>query len=417
MLTPFPFTAPQLEALVKQYGTPFHIYNEQGIRDSLRRLDRAFSWNGGFKEFFAVKALPNPYILEICREEGAGADCSSGTELELAAVAGISGEDIMFTSNDTPANEFRQARDLRAIINLDEISHIPFLKQHAGVPEVISFRYNPGKLRQGNAIIGKPEEAKYGLTREQMIAAYAHMKHNGVRRFGIHTMLASNERDPQYFIDTAAMLFSLMDEISSKAGVSFEFANLGGGIGIPYRPEDQSVDVDVVGRGVQREYKKHFKIGSGPRIFMENGRLITGPYGWLVTRVLHLKHTYRDYVGLDACMAHLPRPAIYGAYHHITVLGKEEQPQDHIYDVTGSLCENNDKFAINRPLPEVKEDDICIIHCTGAHSLAMASNYNGKLLCMELLHRPGNEVQMIRRAQTPQDLFATLTGFPGSKFF
>lgn len=413
-----PFTKSELEEIVEKYDTPFHIYDEKIIRDNLRALKNAFSWNFGFKEFFAVKALPNPYILEICKEEGAGADCSSDPELTLSEKAGIVRENIMFSSNDTPAEEYIHARKIGAIINLDDISHIPFLEKHAGIPDLICFRYNPGKLREGNAIIGKPEEAKYGFTREQLFEGYKIMRDKGIKRFGLHTMIASNELNPQYFVDTGKMLFELIVDLSKKLNIEFEFANLGGGIGIPYKPEQQPVDLNKVGEGVKEAYDDMI-LGKGLsplNIFMENGRMITGPAGFLVAKVRHIKSIYRDYIGLDACMANLMRPAIYGAYHHLTVLGKENLPHDYLYDVTGSLCENNDKFAIQRALPKIEIGDIIVIHDTGAHGWAMGFNYNGKLRSKELLLRKDGSIEMIRRAETEKDYFSTLS-FPGSKFF
>ncbi|HOJ78271.1 MAG TPA: diaminopimelate decarboxylase [Bacillota bacterium] len=411
-----PFTKEQLEAIIEQYPTPFHIYDERGIRANAKRLTQAFSWVPGFKEYFAVKATPNPYLLNILKEEGFGADCSSLPELLLAERVGIVGEDIMFTSNDTPAEEFRKAMELGAIINLDDISHIAYLEEHAGIPELICFRYNPGPLKQGNAIIGNPEEAKYGLTRKQLFEAYQIMKEKGVKRFGLHTMVASNELDPNYFVETARILFELVVEISKEVGIKFEFINIGGGIGIPYRPEQQPVNLETVSQGIKKAYEELIVAnGLAPlRIVMENGRMITGPYGYLVAKVLHKKEIYKNYVGLDACMANLMRPGMYGAYHHITVVGKEDWPHDRIYDVTGSLCENNDKFAIDRNLPEINRNDIVIIHDTGAHGHAMGFNYNGKLRSAELLLKEDGTVQLIRRAETIDDLFATLD-FSGIK--
>lgn len=411
-----PFTKEQLEAIIEQYPTPFHIYDERGIRANAKRLTQAFSWVPGFKEYFAVKATPNPYLLNILKEEGFGADCSSLPELLLAERVGIVGEDIMFTSNDTPAEEFRKAMELGAIINLDDISHIAYLEEHAGIPELICFRYNPGPLKQGNAIIGNPEEAKYGLTRKQLFEAYQIVKEKGVKRFGLHTMVASNELDPNYFVETARILFELVVEISKEVGIKFEFINIGGGIGIPYRPEQQPVNLETVSQGIKKAYEELIVAnGLAPlRIVMENGRMITGPYGYLVAKVLHKKEIYKNYVGLDACMANLMRPGMYGAYHHITVVGKEDWPHDRIYDVTGSLCENNDKFAIDRNLPEINRNDIVIIHDTGAHGHAMGFNYNGKLRSAELLLKEDGTVQLIRRAETIDDLFATLD-FSGIK--
>ncbi len=405
-----PFTKEQIAGILEQYPTPFHIYDEAAILANARRLKAAFAGLEGFKEYFAVKALPNPFILKILKEEGFGTDCSSLPELLLSERVGILGEDIMFTSNDTPPEEFVKARDLGAIINLDDVSHIPFLEKTAGIPELICLRYNPGPLKKGNAIIGHPEEAKYGFTREQLFEGYRMLQEKGARRFGLHTMVASNELDSSYFVETAAILFDLVVEIHQKLGLRFEFINIGGGIGIPYRPEQEPVSYEKVAQGIQEAYQeKIVKNGLAPiKLFMECGRIITGPYGYLVTTVRHIKNSYKDYVGLDACMANLMRPAIYGAYHHITILGKESQPAAHQYDVTGSLCENNDKFAIDRMMPEVERGDILVIHDTGAHGYSMGFNYNGKLRSAELLLRENGEVVPIRRAETPSDYFATL---------
>ena len=405
-----PFTKDFIEKVIEKHPTPFHIYNENGIRNTANKLNKAFSWNNGFKEYFAVKALPNPHILKILKEEGFGTDCSSLPELILSEKVGITGENIMFTSNDTPYYEFKKAYELEAIINLDDISHIEVIEKVAGIPEIISFRYNPGPLRTGNAIIGKPEEAKYGLTKKQMFEAYRIILEKGVRRFGIHTMVASNELNPDYFVETAEMLIDLIIEIYRELKIQFEFMNMGGGIGIPYKPEDKEVDIEYISEKVKNIYNK--KIANTPleplKIFMENGRMITGPHGYLITKVIHKKNTYKDYIGVDANMANLMRPAIYGAYHHITVLGKENAPCDKIYDVVGSLCENNDKFAINRSLPEIEIGDILVIHDTGAHGHAMGFNYNGKLRSAELLLMGNGEVKLIRRAESADDYFATL---------
>ncbi len=406
-----PFTKAQLEEIIKEHPTPFHIYDEKAIRENARRLIKAFAWAPAFKEYFAVKATPNPYILKILREEGFGADCSSLAELVLAEKAGIVGENIVFTSNDTPAVEYQKAFELGAIINLDDISHIDYLEKHVGIPEIISFRYNPGPLREGgNAIIGNPEEAKYGLTRKQMFEAYKIMKEKGVKRFGIHTMVISNELDPDYFIETANMMFDLIIELYRTLDIRIELVNFGGGIGIPYRPEQEAVDLEYIGEGIRKAYEEKIVAnGLHPlKLAMECGRMITGPYGYLVATVLHKKEIYKNYVGLDACMANLMRPGMYGAYHHITVVGKEDWPLDHTYDVTGSLCENNDKFAIDRPLPRIDIGDIVVIHDTGAHGHAMGFNYNGKLRSAELLLKPDGSVELIRRAETLEDLFSTL---------
>jgi len=405
-----PLNKIQLESIIGRHPTPFHLYDEKTIRANARRLLRAFSWAPGFMEFFAVKACPNPHILKILREEGFGADCSSLPELILAERVGLQAEQIMFSSNDTPAPEYVKARELGAIINLDDINHISFLEQHAGLPELLCFRYNPGPLREGNAIIGKPEEAKYGFTKAQLLEGYRTIRDKKVKRFGLHTMIASNELNPQYFVDTARMLFALVAELSGALGIRFEFVNIGGGIGIPYKPEQEEVDLERVAAGIEQAYEQMIRArGLHPlRLYMEMGRLITGPCGYLVTRVLHLKDTYRKYVGVDACMANLMRPAMYGAYHHITVMGKENQPRDVIYDVTGSLCENNDKFAVQRPLPRIEVGDLLVLHDTGAHGYAMGFNYNGKLRSAELLLQPDGGARQIRRAETVEDYFATL---------
>lgn len=400
----------RLRAIAAQWPTPFHLYDEKAIRANARRLKSAFAWNAGFRNYFAVKAAPNPYLMRILQEEGFGADCSSLPELLLSEKVGLPGEAIMFTSNDTPAEEFVKARALGANINLDDISHIPFLESACGLPELVCFRYNPGPLKGGNAIIGKPEEAKYGFTREQLFEGYRLLKEKGVRRFGLHTMVASNELNPQYFVDTAILLFDLIVELREKLGIAFEFVNLGGGIGIPYRPEQTAVDLEAVGEGIRKAYEERLIAKGHPelKIYLECGRCVTGPYGYLVSTVRHLKRTYRDYVGMDACMADLMRPALYGAYHHITVLGKENAPHDHLYDVTGSLCENNDKFAIARALPEIVPGDLLVFHDAGAHGHAMGFNYNGKLRSAELLLREDGSVVQIRRAETVEDYFATL---------
>ena len=405
-----PFTKEKIGQIIETCPTPFHIYDEKAIRENAREMKKAFSILNGFQEFFAVKALPNPYILKILKEEGFGADCSSLPELLLADAAGIDGSSIMFSSNDTPAEEFVKAKELGAFINLDDISHIDFLEKSAGLPEIVCFRYNPGPLKEGNVLIGKPVEAKYGFTREQLFEGYRILKEKGVRRFGLHTMVASNELNPEYFVETARLLFETVRDISKEVGITFEFVNLGGGIGIPYRPDQERVPYDVIAAGVKKAYDEII-IGSGHpplRIFLECGRCITGPYGWLISTVRHLKHIYKDYVGMDACMANLMRPALYGAYHHITVLGKENAPCDHKYDVTGSLCENNDKFAIDRMLPEIVPGDILAIHDSGAHGFAMGFNYNGKLRSAEILLREDGSFVQIRRAETVDDYFATL---------
>jgi diaminopimelate decarboxylase len=405
-----PFSREELNAILKEHATPFHIYDEKAIRKNAAAFSSAFAWNKGFKEYFAVKATPNPSIMKMLAAEGFGADCSSLPELILAERVGITGEQIMFTSNDTPAEEFAAARRLGAIINLDDISHIEFLEECAGLPGLVCCRYNPGPLKKGNAIIGHPEEAKYGFTREQLFEGYRLLRDKGVRRFGIHTMVASNELDPAYFVETAELLFTLVAEISQALNIRFEFVNLGGGVGIPYRPDQNPVDLKAVSEGIRQRYEEIIVSGGfGPvKLYMECGRCITGPYGYLVTRVRHFKRTYKNFAGLDACMANLMRPALYGAYHHITVVGKENRPADTVYDVTGSLCENNDKFAIDRTLPELAIGDVLVIHDAGAHGHAMGFNYNGKLRSAELLWRANGKVEQIRRAETVEDYFATL---------
>lgn len=406
-----PFTKKQMTSIMKRYPTPFYIYDEKAIRANARRLVREFAWNEGFKEYFAVKALPNPYILKILKEEGFGVDCSSLTELLLAQAVGFKKEEIMFTSNDTPAKEFIKAKKLGAIINLDDISHIEFLEENAGFLELVCFRFNPGKLKKGNEIIGKPEESKYGLKKDQLFKAYELMKQKGIKRFGLHTMVASNELDPEYFVKTADLLFDLVVELSEKLGIRLEFINIGGGIGIAYKPGQNAVDLSKVSKGIKKSYQqKIVRNHLDPiKIFMENGRVITGPYGYLVSSVLHKKNTYKEYIGLDASIADLVRVALVPeAYHEITVLGKERLLGDHLYDVTGSLCTNLDKFAIDRKLPPVDIGDIAVIHNTGAHGHAMSFNYNGKLRCAELLLTKEGKAELIRRAETPDDYFATL---------
>ncbi|MBN1768405.1 MAG: diaminopimelate decarboxylase [Prolixibacteraceae bacterium] len=405
-----PFSKEKLDEIVQTYPTPFHIYDEKGIKEYAEYFTGSFSWNSGFKEYFAVKALPNPYIMKILHEKGFGADCSSLAELVLAEKVGMSGDEIMFTSNDTPAEEYQKAIELGAIINLDDISHIDYIEKHVGIPELVCFRYNPGALKGGNAIIGNPEESKYGFTREQLFEGYKKLKEKGVKRFGIHTMVASNELDADYFVETADIIFDTIVDIHKELGIKFEFANLGGGIGIPYKREHKPVDMQRVSAGIKDLYEKYIAAnGLAPmKIFFESGRAITGPFGYLVARVLHFKETYKKYVGLDASMHNLMRPAMYKAYHHISVPGKEEQPHNMLYDVTGSLCENNDKFAINRLLPEIEVDDLVVIHDTGAHGHSMGFNYNGKLRSAELLLRENGEVVQIRRAETLDDYFATL---------
>lgn len=413
MSSNFPLTHAQLAEVAEKFPTPFYIYDEKAIRDNMRYFKNAFSIFPEFREYFAVKALPNPYILKILESEGCGADCSSLPELILSEKSGIGGERVMFTSNDTPAEEFVYAYERGNIINLDDISHIDFLKKALGgkLPDTICFRYNPGPLKQGgNAIIGKPEEAKYGLTREQMIEAYRICRDEGVKHFGLHTMVASNELNPEFFVDTAHIVFDLAVEVKEKTGVRIEFVDLGGGIGIPYKEEQKKVDLEYVSKKIRSLYDSVVvPAGLDPlAICFECGRPITGPYGWLVTTAIHEKKIYRDYIGCDASMADLMRPGMYGAYHTVTVSGKENSPKDHVYDVTGSLCENCDKFAVQRSLPEIECGDLVIIHDAGAHGRAMGFNYNGKLRCGELLLRTDGSVVQIRRKETIDDYFATL---------
>lgn len=421
MSSDFPLSHSQLVELAKKFPTPFYIYDEKAIRENVKYFYKAFSIFPSFTEYFAVKALPNPYILKVLESEGCGGDCSSLPELMLCEKSGITGRRIMFTSNDTPAQEFVYAQKLGAIINLDDITHIDFLKNALGgkLPDTICFRYNPGPLKEGgNSIIGKPEEAKYGLTKEQMIHAYKICKAEGVKHFGIHTMVASNELNPDFFVDTARIVFELILEVQKECGVNIEFADLGGGVGIPYRSGQKKVDLDYVAKGIKVLYDKMIvPAGLDPlKLCFECGRPITGPYGWLVTKAIHEKNIYRNYIGVDASMADLMRPGMYGAYHEVTVSGKENAPKDYVYDVSGSLCENCDKFAVQRNLPKIEIGDLLIIHDAGAHGRAMGFNYNGKLRAGELLLRSDGTVKEIRRRETIEDYFATLD-FEGLKNF
>ena len=404
-----------IEEVVKTYPTPFHIYDERGIRENARALQEAFSWNRGYKEFFAVKASPNPFLMGILKEQGCGCDCSSCTELMLSSAVGVRGEDIMFSSNDTPAEEFRLAAELGATINLDDISHIEFLEGTLGyLPRTLSCRFNPGgTFALGTDIMDNPGDAKYGFTREQMFEGFCMLREKGVEHFGIHAFLASNTVTNEYYPTLARQLFELAVELSRQTGAHIAFVNLSGGIGIPYHPDQTPNDIRAIGEGVRKVYQEVLEpAGMGDvAVYTELGRFMTGPYGHLVTEAIHQKHTHKDYVGVDACAVNLMRPAMYGAYHHITVLGKEDMPCDHKYDVVGSLCENNDKFAIDRMLPEVQVGDYLAIHDTGAHGFSMGYNYNGKLRSAELLLREDGSVQLIRRAETPRDYFATLDGF------
>lgn len=408
----FPLNNDELKEVVKKFPTPFYIYDEKAIRENMREFTKAFSIFPDFREHFAVKACPNPYILKILSEEGCGADCSSLPELMLSDLSGIKGEKVIFTSNETPAEEYKFAYEKGNIINLDDFTHIEYLKKTLGkLPETICFRYNPGSLKKGgNAIIGKPEEAKYGLTREQIFEAYKICKAEGVKHFGLHTMVASNELNPDFFADTAKILFELAVEIKEKCGVRIEFTDLGGGLGIPYKPDQKKVDYNEVAQKIRKLYDQIIvPAGLDPLgIYWECGRPITGPYGWLVSTAIHEKHIYREYIALDSCMADLMRPGMYGSYHEVTVSGKENSPKDKIYDVVGSLCENCDKFAVQRALPKIDIGDLVIIHDAGAHGRAMGFNYNGKLRCGELLLREDGSIIQIRRKETIDDLFATL---------
>lgn len=404
-------TREKLEEIAKEYPTPFHLYDEKGIRENARALKEAFSWNPGFKEYFAVKATPNPFILKILQDMGCGTDCSSETELMLSKACGFTGHDIMFSSNDTPPEEFKMADELGAIINLDDFTHIACVEKVLDTfPETMSCRFNPGGLfRISNDIMDNPGDSKYGMTEEQLTEAFRILKDKGVKHFGIHAFLASNTVTNEYYPLLANILFELAVRVKNAAGVHIAFINLSGGIGIPYRPDQEPNDIRVIGDGVRKVYEEVLvPAGMGDvAIFTELGRFMLGPYGALVTRAIHEKHTYKEYIGVDACAVNLMRPAMYGAYHHITVMGKENAPCDHKYDVTGSLCENNDKFAVDRMLPEIQMGDLLFIHDTGAHGFSMGYNYNGKLRSAELLLQEDGSVRMIRRAETPKDYFAT----------
>jgi len=403
-------TKQQIDELVKTVPTPFHIYDEKGIRENVRKIKKAFAWNKGYKEYFAVKANPNPYILTILMEEGCGADCSSLTELMLSNALDINGREIMFSSNATPAEEYVYAKKIGATINLDDITHIDFLEKCAGIPEVISCRFNPGGTFQiTNGIMDNPGDAKYGMTKPQMFEAFKILKEKGVKEFGIHAFLCSNTLTNLYYPLLAKVLFELAVELHTELGVHIGFINLSGGVGIPYRPEDEANDIEKIAEGVHKVYDEVLvPAGMGDvAIYTEMGRFIMGPYGALVTTAIHEKHTHKEYIGCDACAANLMRPAMYGAYHHITVLGKEDAPCDHVYDVTGSLCENNDKFAIDRALPKIDMGDYIYIHDTGAHGYSMGYNYNGRLRSAEVLLQEDGTMKKIRRAETPKDYFAT----------
>ena len=415
MKTPF-VTKDQLEAIAARYPTPFHIYDERGIRENARRLKAAFAWNPGFREYFAVKATPTPAILKLLHEEGCGCDCSSQAELIMAERCGITGEDIMFSSNETPPEEFQKARELGAVINLDDFTLIEELESAAGIPEKVCCRYNPGgtftlgKTREGFQVMDNPGEAKYGMTRSQIAEAFRVLAAKGAREFGIHSFLASNTLSNDYYPTLARLLFQLAVELREETGCRVTFINLSGGVGVPYEPDQEANDIAVIGEGVRRAYEEILvPAGLGDvALYTELGRFMLAPYGHLVTRATHEKHIYKEYIGVDACACDLMRPAMYGAYHHITVMGKENAPCDHKYDVVGSLCENNDKFAVDRMLPRIDRGDFLVIHDARAHGRAMGYNYNGKLRCGELLLREDGSVEEIRRPETLEDYFATL---------
>lgn len=410
-------TLEQAQRIIEDVPTPFHIYDEKGIRENARRLKQAFAWNKGFREYFAVKATPNPYLMQILQQEGCGMDCSSYTELLLCEACGITGHDIMFSSNVTPAEDMKKAYDMGAIINLDDFTHVEFLERVAGIPETICCRYNPGgEFALNNAIMDTPGEAKYGMTKQQMKDAWRILMQKGAKRFGIHAFLASNTVANEYYPKLARILFELAVELHRETGAEVAFVNLSGGVGVPYRPDQQATDIMAVGEGVRQAFEEVMvPAGLGDvAIYTELGRFMLAPYGHLIATVLHQKHIYKEYVGLDACAANLMRPAMYGAYHHITVLGKEDALCDHRYDVTGGLCENNDKFAVDRMLPAIEIGDIVAIHDTGAHGFSMGYNYNGKLRSAEVLLKEDGSHQLIRRAETPEDYFAT---FDFSPFF
>lgn len=408
-------TKEQVEQIAAKYPTPFHLYDEKGIRENVKALKEAFSWNAGFREYFAVKATPNPFLIKILNEYGCGCDCSSMTELMLSEAIGVTGKEIMFSSNDTPVEEFAYANQLGAIINLDDITHIDALEQTLGyIPETISCRFNPGGIfKISNDIMDNPGDSKYGMTTEQIFEAFKILKSKGAKNFGIHAFLASNTVTNEYYPMLAKILFELAVQLEEQTGADIKFINLSGGIGIPYKPDQEPNDIKVIGEGVRKAYEEVLTpAGMGDvAIYTELGRYMMGPYGCLVTKAIHEKHTHKEYVGVDACAVNLMRPAMYGAYHHITVLGKEDAPCDQMYDVTGSLCENNDKFAIDRMLPKIDKGDYLVIHDTGAHGFAMGYNYNGKLKSAELLLKEDGSVQLIRRAETAQDYFATFDCF------
>ena len=409
-------TLEKLKEIEEQFPTPFHLYDEKGIRENAKALKEAFAWNKGFKEFFAVKATPNPYLIQILQEYGCGCDCSSMTELMMAKALGCKEGDIMFSSNDTPEEEFRYADEIGGIINLDDITHIEAVERAAGrIPKTISCRYNPGGLfKISNDIMDNPGDSKYGMTTDQIFEAFRILKEKGAENFGIHAFLASNTVTNEYYPMLAKVMFELAVKLQKETGAHISFINLSGGIGIPYSPDQKPNDIRVIGEGVRKVYEEVLvPAGMGDvAIYTELGRFMMGPYGCLVTKAIHEKHTHKEYIGVDACAVNLMRPAMYGAYHHITVMGKEDQPCDHLYDVTGSLCENNDKFAIDRYLPQIDKGDLLVIHDTGAHGFAMGYNYNGKLKSAEILLHEDGSFEMIRRAETAKDYFATFDCFP-----
>ena len=415
-MSKLPFvTKQQIEEIVKTYPTPFYLYDEKGIRENAKAVQEAFAWNKGFKEYFAVKACPNPFLIQILHEYGIGCDCSSLTELMLSEAVGIDGHEIMFSSNDTPAEDYEYCARVGGIINLDDITHIAFVEKVLGsLPETMSCRYNPGGVFQmSNGIMDNPGDSKYGFTREQLFEGYRILQEKGVKRFGLHAFLASNTVTNEYYPQLAKQLFELAVQIREQVGVKLSFINLSGGVGIPYTPEQTGNDIRVIGEGVRKVYEEVLiPAGLGDiAIYTEMGRFMTGPYGILVTQAIHEKHIHKEYIGVDACAVNLMRPAMYGAYHHITVLGKEQSACDHRYDVAGSLCENNDKFAIDRMLPKIDKGDYLVIHDAGAHGFAMGYNYNGKLKSAELLLQEDGGVKLIRRAETPKDYFATFDCF------
>ncbi len=414
-------TYEKLQEIVKEYPTPFHLYDEKGIRENAKAVKEAFAWNKGFREYFAVKATPNPFLINILKEYGCGVDCSSETELMLSDALGFSGEEIMFSSNDTPAEEFVLADRLGATINLDDFTHIEFLEKTIGkIPETISCRFNPGGLfKISNSIMDNPGDAKYGFTKEQLFEGFKILKEKGAKKFGVHAFLASNTVTNDYYPMLAKTLFEIVVELKEATGCDIRFINLSGGVGIPYTPDQKPNDIYAIGEGVRKVYEEVLVPAglSDVAIYTEMGRFMMGPYGHLVTKAIHEKHTYKEYIGVDACAVNLMRPAMYGAYHHITVMGKDNTVCDHKYDITGSLCENNDKFAIDRMLPKIDKGDLLVIHDTGAHGFAMGYNYNGKLKSAEILLKEDGSFQLIRRAETPKDYFATFDCFDIYKHF